>query len=61
MVVIEVDGASFEAHRLASGYLHLHTLPFRRFSSVDDAVHEIVRMIDLGGGAPWGCVETRTE
>ncbi|HZV73698.1 MAG TPA: hypothetical protein VFF79_08290 [Conexibacter sp.] len=54
MVVIEVDGAPFEAHRLTSGYLHLHTVPFRRFSTVDDAAREIVRLIDLGvlrGGA----------
>lgn len=53
-VVIEIDGAPFELHRLTSGWFHLHALPFQRFATVDDAVEELVRLIDEGvlrGGA----------
>lgn len=48
MVVIEVDGQRFEAHREPAGWFHLHTLPFQRFDTVEQAAREIVRLIDLG-------------
>lgn len=48
MVAIEVDGQRFEAHREPGGWFHLHTLPFQRFDTVEQAAREIVRLIDLG-------------
>jgi hypothetical protein len=54
MVAIEVDGVRYEAHRVPSGWFHLHMLPFQRFKTVDEIVAEIIRLTDLGvlgGGA----------
>jgi hypothetical protein len=48
MVAIEVDGKRFEAHREPGGWFHLHSLPFQRFDTVEQAAREIVRLIDLG-------------
>lgn len=48
VVVIEVDGARFEAHAVPAGWFHLHALPFQRFASVEEAAREIVQLIDQG-------------
>lgn len=48
VVAIEIDGVRYDAHRQGGGWFHLHTLPFVRFETVEEAARELVRMTDMG-------------
>ncbi|MDO8185478.1 hypothetical protein Q5424_18530 [Conexibacter sp. JD483] len=49
LVRIEIDDDySFDLHRTPEGDLHAHSLPFQAFASVEDAVAELVRIVDRG-------------
>jgi hypothetical protein len=48
VVSVVFEGQRFDLHRLPSGYLHSHDLPFQRFSSADEAAEFIARMAQHG-------------
>jgi hypothetical protein len=46
-LAIEVADRRYQVHRLATGALHVHAIPFRTFETLEEVAQAVVRQVEL--------------